>query len=79
MIDFEPQYVLGRPRLHVVGNTQRVVHLFELPKGKVVDGKITALCGASFGPGQLERVDDITGMPCEPCLACTPQEEREPS
>ena len=73
MIDSEPQYVLGRPRLHVVGNTQRVVHLFEL-SGKVGD-TITALCGASFGRGQLERVDSITGMPCERCLARTPQNE----
>ncbi|PXY23462.1 hypothetical protein BAY59_27720 [Prauserella coralliicola] len=59
--------MLARPARGVVGEAERVCHVFPIPDSGVPD-EITALCGASFGPGQLERLDGPAGMPCEGCL-----------
>ncbi|WP_307831864.1 hypothetical protein [Prauserella cavernicola] len=70
--------MLARPAHGVVSETQRVTHVFPLPDTATPPRRITALCGASFGPGQLLRLDNPTGMPCERCLARTPQQDGEP-
>lgn len=54
----------------LVGESQRSVHLVLQPDH--VDfqaGKLTALCGATFGPGELDLLDRFTGMPCNKCIA----------
>lgn len=63
--------ILARPAHGVVGETERVCHVFPIPEGAPLR-RITALCGVSFGPGQLERLDGPAGMPCERCLSRTP-------
>ncbi|TWH20370.1 hypothetical protein JD82_02216 [Prauserella rugosa] len=66
--------LLARPLPGVVGLRQRVSHVFRLPDTTVPPERVTALCGASFAPAQLQRVDNPTGMPCELCLARTPRQ-----
>jgi hypothetical protein len=70
--------ILARAAPGLVGGAQRVTHVFPLPATPAPPRRITALCGASFGPGQLQRLDNPTGMPCERCLARAPQEQGEP-
>ena len=67
--------LLGRPLPGTVGESCRVVHLFEVPPEGVVPEQLTALCGSSFGRGELERLDRPQGMPCEPCLRRAPAQE----
>lgn len=62
--------LLARPLPGTVGETRRVTHLFPVPA--VVVAQLTALCGASFPPGDLEALDRPHGMPCTPCLARVP-------
>jgi hypothetical protein len=69
--------VFGRPLPGVVGETRRVVHVFEVPTGDVVPERLTAFCGTSFGRGELERLDRIQGMPCVSCLRRTPTPDPE--
>ena len=69
--------VFGRPLPGTVGETRRVVHVFEVPTGDVVPERLTALCGTSFGAGELERLDAVQGMPCESCLRRTPTPDPE--
>ncbi|GAA1253233.1 hypothetical protein GCM10009676_45390 [Prauserella halophila] len=71
--------MLARPVHGLVNESQRVSHLFPIPATQTPPHRITALCGASFGPGQLERLDHPSGMPCEHCLSRSPQETRDPS
>lgn len=70
----EPAYLLVRPVPGVVPNSRRVVHLVPAPNpyGEI-PRRLTALCGASFVPGIVDRLDTIRGMPCEICLARTPR------
>lgn len=63
---------IARPMPGVVGETRRVVHVFPLWPDGTVPQRVTALCGAEFGHGQLELLDQPAGMPCERCLSCTP-------
>jgi hypothetical protein len=69
--------LFGRPLPGTVGETRRVVHVFEAPTGDEVPERLTALCGLSFGAGELERLDAVRGMPCESCLRRTPTPEPE--
>nr|WP_074988040.1 hypothetical protein [Saccharomonospora viridis] len=70
----EPAYLLVRPVPGVVPNSRRVVHLVPAPNpyGEI-PRRLAALCGASFVPGIVDRLDTIRGMPCETCLARTPR------
>jgi hypothetical protein len=67
--------LFGRPRPGVVGETGRVVHVFEAPSQNTPPDRLTAFCSASFGPGELELLDRPLGMPCESCLRLTPTPE----
>src|SRR6266496_2328180 len=64
--------LFGRPLPGTVGETRRVVHVFELSDDVGVVERLTALCGVSFGRGELEHLDQVKGMPCESCLRETP-------
>lgn len=59
--------VLARPARSVGGEAERICHVFPMPLG-AVPADITALCGESFGPSEVERLDGPAGMPCEACL-----------
>jgi len=64
--------IIARPLPGTVGETRRVVHVFPLPLDDVVPEKLTAYCGESFGPDQLELLDRPVGMPCVSCLRRSP-------
>ncbi|ASR36656.1 hypothetical protein BAY61_18455 [Prauserella marina] len=59
--------MLARPAQGAVGEAERVCHVIPIPDG-TLPNELTALCGTSFGHGQLERLDGPAGMPCESCL-----------
>jgi hypothetical protein len=63
---------LARPLPGLVGETRRVVHLFPVPTDDVMPSRLVALCGAGFGPGELEMLDRPSGMPCVSCLRNSP-------
>ncbi|WP_091629268.1 hypothetical protein [Amycolatopsis saalfeldensis] len=63
---------VARPLPGTVGETRRVVHVFEVPPEDAAPERLTALCGLMFGPGQLELLERLQGMPCESCLRLTP-------
>lgn len=63
---------IARPAPGVVSEAKRVCHVFPVPDDATVPDRITAVCGVSFGRGQLERVAGPAGMPCELCLADAP-------
>lgn len=67
----------GRPRPGTVGESRRVVHVFEVPDTDTVPDRVTALCGEEFGPGFLEQLDAPRGMPCEFCLRRSPSPDSE--
>lgn len=69
--------ILARPRQGTVGETRRVTHLFPLPAGNAPLDRLTAYCGESFGPGELEQLDRPLGMPCTPCLRHSPRPDAE--
>lgn len=70
--------MLARPVPGLVDESQRMSHVFPIPATPAPPRRMTALCGASFGPGQLERLGNPTGMPCERCLSRAPQGAHEP-
>ncbi|MCP2252920.1 hypothetical protein LY13_001664 [Prauserella aidingensis] len=70
--------MLARPIPGLVNESQRISHVFPIPATPAPPRRITALCGASFGPGQLQRLDNPSGMPCERCLTTSPQGARNP-
>ncbi|MEU0795092.1 hypothetical protein ABZ342_33940 [Amycolatopsis sp. NPDC005961] len=69
--------LFGRPLPGVVGETRRVVHVFEFPALDVTPERLTAFCSETFGPGELELLDRPLGMPCESCLRRTPTPDPE--
>jgi hypothetical protein len=69
--------LFGRPKPGVVGETRRVVHVFEMPRENSIPARLTAFCSTSFGPGELELLDRPLGMPCESCLRRTPTPDSE--
>ena len=70
--------LLARPLPGGVGETHRVVHVFEVPTEDTASDWLTARCGLVFGPGELELLDQLQGMPCESCLRRTPTPDSEP-
>jgi hypothetical protein len=67
--------LLGGVRLsggRIVGETDRVVHVFPLPTGRAVPDELGALCGLVIRPGQAELVTVGTGMPYVVCVVVTP-------
>lgn len=60
------------PSGRMAGETDRVVHLFPLPAGRVVPDELQALCGLLIRPGQAELVKIGTGMPCMACVMAAP-------
>jgi hypothetical protein len=64
---------IARPLSGTVGETRRVAHVFPLPPQGAVTERVTAYCGADFGPGELELLDRPSGMPCVVCLRNMPR------
>jgi hypothetical protein len=59
----------------IAGETDRVVHLFPVPSGRMVPERLSALCGLEIHPGQAELVTVGTGMPCVACVMAAPNPE----
>jgi hypothetical protein len=59
----------------VVGETDRVVHLFPIPPGRLIPEQLRAFCGLVIRPGQAELVTVGTGMPCVACVVAAPDPE----
>jgi hypothetical protein len=59
----------------VVGETDRVVHLFPIPSGRVIPERLHAFCGLVIRPGDAELVTVGTGMPCVACVVAAPDPE----
>jgi hypothetical protein len=65
--------IMARPLPGTVGETRRVVHLFPFLSSGITPEQMTAYCGETFGPGELELLDRRpTGMPCVICLSQSP-------
>jgi len=60
------------PGDRIVGETDRVVHLFPIPSGRVIPEQLRAFCGLTIRPGQAELVAVGTGMPCVACVVAAP-------
>ncbi|MGH3784296.1 MAG: hypothetical protein ACRDRO_27670 [Pseudonocardiaceae bacterium] len=58
-----------------VGETDRVVHLFPIPSGRVISEQLRAYCGLAVRAGQAELVTVGTGMPCVACVVEAPDPE----
>jgi len=63
------------PNGRVVGETDRVVHLFPIPSGRMMPERLRAFCGLVIRPGQAELVTVGTGMPCVACVVAAPDPE----
>lgn len=63
------------PRGRIVGETDRVVHLFPIPSGRVIPERLRAFCGLVIRPEQAELVTVGTGMPCVACVVAAPNPE----
>lgn len=63
------------PSGQIVGETDRVVHLFPLPTGRTIPDELRAFCGLVLRPGQAELVTVGTGMPCAACVITAPDPE----
>ena len=59
----------------IMGETDRVVHLFPLPTGRTIPDELHAFCGLVVRPGQAELVTVGTGMPCAACVITAPDPE----
>jgi len=59
----------------VVGEADRVVHLFPIPSGRVIPEQLRAFCDLVIRPGQAELVTVGTGMPCVACVVVAPDPE----
>ncbi|SEF24724.1 hypothetical protein SAMN05421837_102833 [Amycolatopsis pretoriensis] len=63
--------VVARPLPGTVGESRRVVHVFPVAV-ETTPERLTAYCGAAFGPGELELLERPVGMPCVNCLRRAP-------
>jgi hypothetical protein len=70
--------LLARPIALRVGERGRVTHLVPVPEAALRPKTLTACCGTQFGPGDLELLDKVTGMPCEACLSRAAMQRDEP-
>lgn len=50
------------------GERDRAVHLTRWPTTDAIPDILIALCGKQFQSGEAERLIEIAGMPCFPCL-----------
>lgn len=64
--------LLARPVAADQGLRARVAHIVPVPEAVPAPRTLKACCGAEFGPGELELLDRVTGMPCESCLSKVP-------
>jgi hypothetical protein len=69
--------LLARPVEGSVGERERVTHLVHFPQVRDRFALARACCGREFGPGELELLEGVTGMPCEECLRKAPVAARE--
>jgi hypothetical protein len=63
------------PSGRIVGETDRVVHLFPVPSERMIPEQLRAFCGLVIRPGQAELVTVGTGMPCVACVMAAPDPE----
>ena len=63
------------PGGRIVGETDRLVHLFPIPSGRLMPEQLCAFCGLVIRPGQAELVTVGTGMPCVACVVAAPDPE----
>ena len=63
------------PSGRIVGETDRVVHLFPIPSGRVIPEQLRAFCGMEIRPDDAELVTVGTGMPCVACVVTAPDPE----
>lgn len=63
---------IARPLPGTVGESRRVVHVFPLLPEEAAPERLTAYCGETFRPGELELLDRPVGMPCVSCLHRSP-------
>jgi hypothetical protein len=63
------------PSGRIVGETDRVVHLFPIPSGRVIPEHARAFRGLAIRAGQAELVTVGTGMPCLACVMAAPHPE----
>jgi len=56
----------------IAGETDRVVHLFPIPSGRVDPERLRAFCGLAIHPGDAELVTVGTGLPCVACVLAAP-------
>lgn len=64
--------LMVRAREGLVGNVRRTCHVVVVPEDGTLPAFLTACCGVRFTPGSAELVNQISGMPCETCLAKAP-------
>jgi hypothetical protein len=67
--------LLVRPLAGTVGERERVAHVVPVPRGAGRTARLKACCGAEFGPGDVELLGKVSGMPCEACLWQAPRPE----
>lgn len=72
MNDVQPKLLLVRAREGLVGNVRRSCHVVIVPDGGALPEFLIACCGVQFTPGSAELLDQISGIPCEACLAKAP-------
>lgn len=74
---FAARLLLGvrLPSGRIVGETDRVVHLFPIPSGRVIPEQLGSFCGLEIRPGDAELVNIGTGMPCVACVIAAPDPE----
>ncbi|WP_232376173.1 hypothetical protein [Amycolatopsis aidingensis] len=67
----EPGEILAvvRPRPGVVGESKRVCHVVPIPESGRSAGPLAALCGEPVVPAEVEVLPQLSGMPCELCVA----------
>ncbi len=63
------------PGGRIVGETDRVVHLFPIPTGRTIPDELRAFCSLVIRPGEAELVSVGTGMPCVACVMAAPDPE----
>jgi hypothetical protein len=63
------------PGGRIVGETDRVVHLFPIPAGQTILDGLRALSGEVIRSGEAELVTVGTGVPCAACIVAAPGPE----
>jgi hypothetical protein len=66
----------ARYRAGIVGESQRISHVFHVHEDGTMPEAVTSLCGRSFPPGLLEHLPAWSGMPCLACTINMPADQR---